>query len=170
MSGIKVIEELKLEILDKFKGEVEALTERIAAVLENEIDDVLKSNEVSASGGLRKSIKAKVEKLRGAYVIEAFSDKDYATYVHDGTKPHFPPVKAIEKWVKRKGLAAKVKGTAKSGLVHKGKTQSTETALAWAIAKKIARKGTKGIKFFDLALKQALPKIENEVLKMMRTA
>ena len=48
------------------------------------------------------------------------SDKadDYAIYVEEGTKPHFPPIKALQGWADRHGIPV------------------------WAVAMKIAREGT----------------------------
>ena len=46
----------------------------------------------------------------------------YARPLHDGSRPHFPPVAAIEAWARRHGMAGR----------------------GYAIARAIARRGTKG--------------------------
>lgn len=44
----------------------------------------------------------------GVETIIKPSDKadDYAIYVEEGTKPHFPPIKAIQGWADRHGIPA----------------------------------------------------------------
>lgn len=55
------------------------------------------------------------------------AETDYAIYVHEGTRAHFPPLNAITPWANRHGLPA------------------------FVVARSIARKGTKANPFFDLA-------------------
>lgn len=52
-------------------------------------------------------------------------DLDYPLYVHDGTQPHMPPVDAITEWANSKGISP------------------------WALAKGIAKHGTRANKFAD---------------------
>jgi hypothetical protein len=55
----------------------------------------------------------------------------YAIFVHEGTKPHFPPLHAIERWANRHGIPP------------------------FLVARAIARKGTKGKPFYDIAVKES---------------
>lgn len=79
---------------------------------------------------------------------------NYAIFVHEGTKPHFPPVTAVSKWALRRGINP------------------------WALAVTMARKGTKENPFMDRAVKninrtkrvqeifnEALGQIINELTK-----
>lgn len=70
--------------------------------------------------------------LRNAYDTEysnlkgrLFNKKVYAWWVHDGTRPHFPPISSIEWWARRKGISP------------------------WAVARSISKRGTKANPFMD---------------------
>jgi len=63
----------------------------------------------------------------------------YASPAEFGTKPHFPPPSALLLWVQKK-----------LGITDEKKA----TSVAFAIAKTIARRGTKGSHMFDIAFKQ----------------
>lgn len=166
MTDDKLFENIAGEILDSFRIEVEKLTERIALILERETKDVLSKNDKIATADLYKSIRSKVVKFAWGYIIRVFSGVNYAQFVYDGTKPHFPPINKIAKWIRIKGLAGRYSVKTKRRLGGKQEKFDEDTALAWAIAIKISRKGTKAFKFFDLALKQGLPIIEKEVLRL----
>ena len=61
--------------------------------------------------------------------------KDYWKYVENGTKPHWPPIDAILKWVKVKHILP--------SNTYNGKLP-TEKQLAYLISRKISEKGTEG--------------------------
>jgi len=65
------------------------------------------------------------------------AETQYAIYVHEGTKPHFPPLSAVEPWAKRHGVPALV------------------------VARAIARKGTKANPFFDEAKKSSAQSLDS---------
>lgn len=78
-------------------------------------------------GGLWNSIKPKmISSLEGQLVIEG-TGEEYAIFVHEGTRPHFPPLAAIAPWAESHGIPA------------------------FALALSIARKGTKPYPFFKWA-------------------
>lgn len=82
------------------------------------------------TGQLRSDVRAKEFKELSAKVG---TDKKYAVYVHEGTKPHFPPISALEGWSRRHGVSP------------------------FAVARGIARRGTKANPF----MKDALGETEN---------
>lgn len=181
----KLFEKLEGEILKRFYNEVEKLAERIGLTLEREVKDVLVANDKIATGELRKSIRYKVTKLLSAYLITCFANVKYSQYVYDGTRPHFPPIEPIVRWVQRKGIGQSYSlktrrmvgsnrkqlaiGKKRIGLmsfenIYSEKSYSEQVrSVAYAIARSISKKGTKGLKFFDIALKQAWPVIERQV-------
>jgi hypothetical protein len=61
----------------------------------------------------------------------------YAIFVHEGTRPHFPPLHAIERWANRHGINP------------------------YLVARAISKKGTKGIPFYDDAVKDSNPLIDS---------
>lgn len=146
--------------------------ERIALAIERQVVKVLNDNKVNDTGDLRKSITHEIQNKVNSVEVVIFSNSVYAQYVHDGTKPNrrMPPIIPIRDWVKRKGLAVKLitrgknKGSLRSIKTYKSIDEyKAVNQVAWAIAKSIARKGTKGIKFFDIALKQS----EGEINKII---
>jgi len=163
MNENKLFEELQKDILNSFYREVEKLTERIGLILERETKDVLSKHGKYATGDLYKSIRSKVIKLSKSYVIRCFAGVNYSQFVHEDTRPHFPPINKIQKWVRLKKLTGRYSVKSKRRLGGKQTQHDEDRALAWIIARSIARKGTKGIKFFELALKQAMPIIEKEI-------
>ncbi len=163
MRDDRYFEKLGEEIIKTFYDEAEKLAEKIGLILERETKDVLKQNDKIATADLYKSIREKTRKMLWGYMITVFSNVNYAQYVYDGTKPHFPPINKIAKWVRIKKLSGNYSIKSHGRLGKKQDQYDQDRALAWLIARKIAKKGTKGIKFFDLALKQGLPMIEQKV-------
>lgn len=62
----------------------------------------------------------------------------YAVFVHEGTRPHMPPVDALAAWAKKKGINP------------------------WAVAKSIAKKGTKANPFLQRAVDKTARDVEGE--------
>jgi len=54
-------------------------------------------------GKLRSSVNYKLKQKNANFIITIKYLK-YGDYIETGTKPHFPPIKAITKWAERKGL------------------------------------------------------------------
>jgi hypothetical protein len=82
---------------------------------------------------LEKSIQAgDVIVSDGNVTAEIIANADYASYVEEGTRPHFPPLEPIREW------ASQVLG---------------DPGAAFPIARKIAERGTKGVHFLENARK-----------------
>lgn len=79
------------------------------------------------TGALRADVK--VQEMRNLYA-KVGTLKQYGLYVHEGTKPHFPPVSALTGWAKRHGVSP------------------------FAVARGISRKGTKARPFLTEALNE----------------
>lgn len=71
----------------------------------------------------------------------------YALYVHEGTKPHFPPVSALIPWVIRQ-----LKVSAKDA-----------PGVAYLVARKIAAKGTAPTKFLERPFLKATKGLSHRV-------
>ncbi len=91
---------------------------------------------------------------------------DYAPFVVLDTKPHFPPISAIVAWVHRKGLGGKV---IKQGKVRRA-SRKAELRIAYLIARKIARTGTKGDMSLFKALEMHSPRIQALIQKAVETS
>lgn len=88
-----------------------------------------------ASGKLANTAKA-VIKWDGKVFELIFNLQDYWKYLENGTRPHFPPISAIEEWIKVKRIVP----TARSGKVP------TTKQFALLIARGISKNGTKPTK------------------------
>lgn len=86
----------------------------------------------SASGQLVRSIQP-VVKYENDQVILTITGEDYAVYLENGTKPHFPPVSKILEWIRVKPVLPRP---------INGK-MPTAPQLAYLIGRKISRVGTK---------------------------
>jgi len=90
------------------------------------------------TGDLRRSIKIQKSRsfLGGLKGVAVVVRSTYGLYVHEGTRPHMPPVDALRPWASSKGISP------------------------WAVALKIAREGTVGTPFLADATEEtarALP-------------
>lgn len=165
MSKKNHIEGLAEIVYKSFDEETDKLAEKIGVILVSETQDVLMKHGKYATANLYQSVSQKVRRMAWGYMITCFTNANYSIYVHEDTRPHFPPVDKIQEWVKVKKLAARYSVKSKKRFGGTKTQHNEDRALAWAIAKSISRKGTKGIKFFELALKQSMPIIKDELLK-----
>lgn len=180
MKEENVINVLEMKILQ----EIEKLAERVGHILKNQTINVIEEKDIRATGDLRKTIDYEVQRKTDQIILQVFSGVNYAFFAHQGTKPHFVPIFPIMRWVEKKGIGQsfsikskthRMVGTKrklidrkdKAGNVLESRKFSKEVrSVAYAIAKSISKKGTKGIKFFDLALKQSTPLIEKEIQQL----
>jgi len=100
------------------------------------------------TGALRASIQEEIEERPEVVTGRVLSNLEYVLPVEFGSKPHFPPIKPLELWAKRK-------------LRLRGKAAKRA---AFAIARKIAEEGTKGAFMFEYGRKEG----EKQVKKTMR--
>lgn len=105
----------------------------------NELKAKLESNGTNASWDLSKSIKG-IVKFDGKYVTVSIRLNEYWKYIENGTKPHFPPVDAIKKWISVKPVLPRPLASGKL---------PTENQLAYLIGRKISRFGTKPKPFLN---------------------
>lgn len=124
-----------------------------------ELKNKLKANDSYASGDLVNSIRG-VVKQNGKYIVISIQLEDYWKYIENGTKPHWPPVDAIKKWISVKPILPR---PLKSGKLP------TDNQLAYLIGRKISKVGTKAKPFlkptitdFDL-----VGKIYDEVTNLL---
>lgn len=164
------------------KNKIESLAEEIGRDLVAEVQSTIQEKKLVMDSSLLNSISSDIEdrstKETVSYLVKVFGNVNYGVFVHEGTRPHFPPIEPILHWVKQKGIGQEIKykasgkGTLKGSAYKQVKTKNglTERAyskevrsVAYAIAKSISRKGTRGVKFFEIAYAQAKPEIIRKI-------
>ena len=125
-----------MEATDEIKSICSDLLERYK--------DTLHSEGKTASGELEKSAKYKIE-FNGRYFEVIFQLQDYWKYVENGTRPHFPPIDAIERWIIVKRIIPRA---------IKNKIPSTRQ-LAYLIGREISINGTKPTKILQKTIDES---------------
>ena len=144
--------------------------------LQKKAIDIVEEEGLVYRGRLRRSIQTKLILDDDNPRIELFvydsgeGEHKYAQYLHEGIKPHMPPIAPIKKWVHTKGLhkndfqnawdKAKVrnkerkKGQPKVSAIEL--TDRIVTSIAWAIAINMKNKGKEAVPFLELAIKMTI--------------
>jgi hypothetical protein len=117
---------------------------------------------VSGGGGLVGSISAGLpQKVPGGLVGFVGTSASYAAAVENDTRPHFPPIQALESWV-----AEKINPEPEEGV-------DVVNKVATLIALKIAKHGTKGKFMFKKGIEKSqgeFEKIFDETVIRIRSA
>jgi hypothetical protein len=116
-----------------------------------------KKRRIESSGQLRNSLTFSIKETGRGKTYITFGAKGaagkYADVVEDGRRPgKFPPPDAIKTWMKVKPIRLRNKLT--NSFVKQ--TDSAINSAAFLIARSISKKGIKGTKFFESALKEQL--------------
>jgi len=117
--------------------EIKKLGEEIIEFIFTRSQEILLQNNSVDTGYLLKS--GRITGWEGDTIFMEY-DAPHAFPVEYGSKPHFPPIGAIQKWVERK-------------LGVKGKKSHS---IAWAIAKKMEKKGTEPRPFIRPSIDEAI--------------
>ena len=115
----------------------------------------LRANGSVVTGNLRASGKVQKvdEKTLDVGFFSSDSDKGYASYVEYGRKPgKMPPPDILEAWAYKKFR-----------LSHKDARSA-----AWALARSIAKKGTKARPFFEPAVESGWRKMIDKIAKIVK--
>ena len=111
-----------------------------------------------ASGDLLRSISTEIE-VRGTTYIVWLNLADYWKYVEYDTKPHWPPVDAIRRWIFIKPVIPRPLANGKL---------PTADQLAFLIGRKIATFGTKGAHDLQDTKDAVLPMYEERLLEALQ--
>lgn len=124
------------------RGELAAAMTEATAFLQRETQ----GRTPVAMGTLRASIQAREPQILSDQVIGVVgSPLDYAEPVELGTRPHFPPIQPLQDWVQQKlGIG----------------DEKESRQVAFAVARKIARVGTKGAFMFSGAFRASEPQVQ----------
>lgn len=110
------------------------------------LESEVKDRTPAAHGVLRASIAGSVGSVASGVLGVVGTAQPYAVPVELGSKPHFPPVQALEDWVQ-------IKLGARGAEVRR---------IAWLVARKIAARGTEGAFMFRDAFAAAQPELTRQ--------
>lgn len=127
------------------------------ARVQAELQDNLELANHNASGKLSSSIRFRVKNFKDIRWFELYME-DYWKWVDSGRKPgKMPPVQNILAWLDAKRISVTAYGYGKNKAVGRKSIISTDLyktrAKAWAIAKHIAKYGTKPTHFYSDTMK-----------------
>lgn len=119
-----------MEVTNEIKNICSELLERYKKSIED-------SGHV-ASGGLVNTATYQVV-VNGSWLEVSFNLEEHWKYLENGTRPHFPPINAIERWISVKHIVPRP---------YNGKVPTTRQ-LAFLIARGISKNGTKPTKLLQ---------------------
>lgn len=158
---VKELRRIQKEIEEKIEalhGSEMLMAIRTATLL---VERKAKQFSPSNTGRLRASITPAV--FSHGETIEGIvgSNVTYAPYVEFGTKPHWPPIAPLIRWVHLKKMAGtySVKSRRRTG--GAGRQRSEDYIVAKWIQKAIARRGTKPQKYLERAFEESIPRIQS---------
>lgn len=144
-------------------NEIEKVLRMFLEKVRSDADKIIRDNKAIASGELVKNLRYEVAREAGRIVgvVGVGGNAPHAIFVHEGTKPHWPPQLAIQQWIISKGFV-KLGGKPTThgrlrALYQKNRAESDRVTseiqnIAYLIARKISQKGTKAIPFLKMAL------------------
>jgi hypothetical protein len=147
-------------LLEKIYSELEKFLRLVLLKLHADADRIIRDEGAVASGEMVKNLREDVYREAGKLVgvFGVGGNVKYGLFRHEGTKPHFPPIEPILKWVLKKGLVQhNSRPTSMKALWRTKKgadTLSEAKTIAFLISRAIGRRGTKGLQFLKLALAQ----------------
>lgn len=153
---------------------LERILHRIADDIKTNAISLVEDEKLVLSGTLRAAVDTKVHLTEKTAKITVFvGDKaKYGKYLHEGIKPHMPPIAPIREWVRRKGIAKDSISAAWNRAKQSPRTQrplkrDVESraidSTAWAIAINMKKKGRDPSPFLKLAVQMTLKRLNQLV-------
>lgn len=116
--------------------------------------DYMNRKDMNVDGTLRKSVAALIKKVRKGLQLEFGANTNYALYVEQGTRPHWPPHKPIKRWVQKK---------------IDPPTDELDS-IAFLVQQKIAKHGTKARPFLAVAIRALRDQIPGRIQNAIEDA
>lgn len=130
----------KTELTNLFPTLIEVL-EAYGQTLVEKYRQGLREGDHIASGELYRTISTIVTQKKQSFLVE-FRMPLYGEFLEQGTKPHFPPLDAIEDWIRVKKIVPRR---------DQQGNLPTVKQLAFLIARKISEDGTPATKIYEKA-------------------
>lgn len=135
-----------LNKLQKIANQFPAVTEKyVNLAISRSLVRVLGAEKTEAPFGISGLLRDNWAVSTGRFEGSLKSNTPYAVFVHEGTAPHMPPIDAITPWANKYGISP------------------------WALAKSIAKKGTKANPFLKRAVDSSESGIESEFESAMQS-
>ena len=135
-----------LNKLQKIAEQFPAVSEKyINLAISRSLVRVLGEEKVQAPFGVSGLLRDNWQVATGRFQGSLTSMTPYAIFVHEGTAPHMPPVDAITPWANKKGINP------------------------WALAKSIAKNGTKANPFLQRSVDNTEAAINTEFETAMQS-
>lgn len=126
---------------------------RIGLDLEETAVRFVEKKNISVDGDIQKSIKSIVKDVLGKLRLQFGASARHAIFVHEGTKPHWPPFAPIRSWVRKKLNVPVEKAD----------------SVAFLVQRKIAREGTPAKPFLAVAIRAHINTIAGRIAKQVAT-
>jgi hypothetical protein len=140
--------------MEKFVIDKKFADELAIELKKNMVTQIRKTKSI-ATGTLLNSIKMDIVRTDDGGISVTLLDSEYIFNVDEGRRPgKYAPMKELENWVKRKGLAAEKKKV---------------TAIAFAINNKIKREGIRPKRIISTTVDQTLPLFNKIADKIITT-
>jgi hypothetical protein len=154
--------------------EIESYLTRVLLKIQSDSVRIIDDNKANAWGEMRRNVTYEVynQAAKIVGVVGVRSNVPYAIFKHEGTKPHWPPQQPIQQWVIRKGLLRMSGKPFTTSKLRSSKKSVTDPLIkqiiqvSFLIARKISKKGTKGLPFLRMALNQNRNYIQSELSKL----
>lgn len=136
---------MNITIKIKNFDEVKEWLDKRPEVFRKEINRAVKKSVILIQGEARRNapvdtglLRSRIETRRFESKLEGqvFNRLSYALSVHEGTRPHFPPIDALRGWSRRHGIEP------------------------FLVARAISRRGTRATKFLSKAVRKNKNKID----------
>jgi len=122
------------------------------SLIERKVVEYFQKNKINVTGYLRNSITSEVRREAERIIGITGTNLKYAIFVHQGTRPHWPPIQPIKRWVIRK----------------LGIRGADVPKVTFMVRRKIAKKGTPAKPFFTFVFKQYQNRIARTVADRLK--
>lgn len=156
----------------KISAAIEAELVAFGLDLERTAVEYLERKNINVDGDLMKSIRSEVEKVKEGFQLQFGAHTPHAIYVHEGTKPHWAPIKPIRQWVRKKlGISGAEKEERNVKFYSRSADRVVEfkamvnklDSVARAVQYKIARQGTSAKPFLAVAMRAHINKLAGRI-------